>query len=319
MRRKISASSLSTLAASMNDEDFERVSACYRDLVEALGNDGVRPRPPAQARILTDLVRRALDLASEKFAYAPSELLCNSFWQDRTLYQSPAINVVRVLQRDLEQSYVMKTLASDCGDSPQARIRLLREAEIHTQIVHPSVIRLHTVLRLEDGRPALLLEEARESLLQFVSRERLTVVNLVNIILQLLEGLEAVHRAGFVHADVCPANILIAVNTDLTVKVADFSISIPKGTTHEALGYDRAFNYDYSAPEQQRGSTIGPSADLYSCGRVIERLADEVELSRTQKPRLAALIEQWTHDTPEKRPASCVRGAEMLHHLLLDF
>ncbi|MFH8338816.1 protein kinase [Streptomyces sp. AM6-12] len=149
-----------------------------------------------------------------------------------------------------------------------------REVELLRRLRRPRLIRMYETLVVDDpGRPALdgatvlVLERAEGSLsalLAAAPRPRAGPV----LLAQIAEGLAQLHRAGWVHGDLKPANVLLMA--DGSARLADFNMAAELEGTH---GYTPAFSTpDYTPPELlwaeigERGRPIRPSADIWAFG-----------------------------------------------------
>jgi serine/threonine protein kinase len=148
------------------------------------------------------------------------------------------------------------------------RERTLREARAAARLDHPCVTTVYDVVE-EDGRPFLVMEHVpSRSLQQLVDDQgALPWPAVARIGLDVLAGLEAAHRAGIVHRDVKPANVLVA--PDGRACLTDFGIALATGdpaitTTGAIIG-----SPSYMAPERARGDRPGPEADLWSLGATL--------------------------------------------------
>jgi serine/threonine-protein kinase len=99
---------------------------------------------------------------------------------------------------------------------------------------------------------------------------RFTLAETLDIMLQLLNGLAACHRAGIVHRDVKPANVVRA--PDNTVKLTDFGIA--RIVTDQTLSRQGTVvgTPNYMSPEQIRGEPLDPRSDLFSAGVLMYEL-----------------------------------------------
>lgn len=148
-----------------------------------------------------------------------------------------------------------------------------RETEVLRRVRTPRLIRLYEVLTVDDpGRPeldgatVLVLEEAAGSL------EALLADGVPpagpDLLAQVCEGLDQLHRAGWVHGDLKPGNVLLM--PDGTARLADFNMAAELEGTH---AYSPAFaTPDYTPPDLlwsevgERGMKIRPTADIWAFG-----------------------------------------------------
>jgi serine/threonine protein kinase len=150
----------------------------------------------------------------------------------------------------------------------QAAHRAMREARITARLQHPHAIPVYDVVE-HDGRPCLIMEYVPSRSLQNVLTERTTlgVDEVAAIGSQIAAALSAAHRAGIVHRDVKPGNVLLA--EDGTAKLTDFGISRAFGdvtvtTTGMVTGTPA-----YLAPEVASGNPAGFPADVFSLGSTL--------------------------------------------------
>jgi eukaryotic-like serine/threonine-protein kinase len=156
--------------------------------------------------------------------------------------------------------------------SPEQEQRLLVEARAVNAIQHPGIIDIFDFGSLPDGRPYIIMELLKGQTLSTVLRHhrQLDVGRTLWILDQVLTALGAAHKAGIIHRDLKPANVFL-VNTPDTapsLKLVDFGIAKllesndgPTTASGMVLGTP-----EYMAPEQVRGDTVGPAADLYAVG-----------------------------------------------------
>jgi ABC-type transport system substrate-binding protein/tRNA A-37 threonylcarbamoyl transferase component Bud32 len=163
----------------------------------------------------------------------------------------------------------LKVLEPLSGSDERFRARFLRESEIAARIEHPHVVR--TIASGDDqGRLYLAMELIDGSDLRQLLREhgRLEPTRAVELVGQVAGALDAAHRAGLVHRDVKPGNILIA--EDGNAYVCDFGLA-RHVTSVSSLTGDRGFvgTIDYVPPEQIEGSAVDARSDVYSLGCVL--------------------------------------------------
>jgi serine/threonine-protein kinase len=172
--------------------------------------------------------------------------------------------VVAARDEALDRAVAVKLLASG---SDVARERFAREARAAASLSHPNVVVVYDVGH-EDGQLYLVMElvPGGDLATLLAGRGALPEADAVRIADGVLAALEVLHRAGIVHRDVKPANVLLA--PDGTVKLTDFGIARPDDsptltTTGSVLGTPA-----YLPPEQALGEQPSTSGDLYSLGAV---------------------------------------------------
>jgi serine/threonine protein kinase len=149
-----------------------------------------------------------------------------------------------------------------------AMTRFRREAVAAAKLSHPNVVAVYDTGT--DGPDTFIVMErvVGESLAELLAREGpMSVERAVTIAAQVAAALDFAHRAGVVHRDVKPANLL--VTSDGVVKVADFGIA--KAVQDEGLTDTRATlgTARYAAPEQLDGGTPDARTDVYALGVVL--------------------------------------------------
>ena len=177
--------------------------------------------------------------------------------------------VYRGFDDELGRAVAVKLLAGHLAGDDEIRRRFLREARLAGALNHPNVVSVYDIGE-RDGLPFIVMELVDgETLADVLAREgRLEPRRAVELALQACAGLEHAHRAGLVHRDVKPANLLL--RRDGTVKIADFGIA------HAADAATRLTQVGtilgtacYLAPEQAAGTAVTPRTDVYGLGAVL--------------------------------------------------
>jgi len=148
------------------------------------------------------------------------------------------------------------------------RERTLREARAAARFEHPQVTTVHDVVE-EDGKPWIVMEHVPSRTLGQVLRDQGPMpVNLVaRIGIDLLGALQAAHRAGIVHRDVKPDNVLI--DAEWRAWLTDFGIATSSGDSGLTETGIMLGSPPYMAPERARNEKPGPAADMWSLGATL--------------------------------------------------
>jgi eukaryotic-like serine/threonine-protein kinase len=167
----------------------------------------------------------------------------------------------------LERSVALKELLPRTGaaDLPARRARAVQEARAMARVRHPTIVPIHDVFFIDDD-PWIVMDYISGRSLQDMIRQQNTLDerSIARIGLQVLRGLEALHRAGVVHRDVKPANILVA--DDGSIFLVDFGIARIVGDT-SLTGQSIVGTPDFLAPERfNEGYQVGPPADIWALG-----------------------------------------------------
>jgi len=167
----------------------------------------------------------------------------------------------------LERAVALKELVKDDADADTLRVRrerAMREAKALAKVRHPAIVAIHDVI-VDGDDPWIVMEYiSGRSLDKILQDGPLDERAIARYALQVLNGLSAAHRAGVVHRDVKPANILVA--EDGSVSLVDFGIAAIDGATPITTGHMIVGTLDYVAPERFQTRYAGPASDLWSLG-----------------------------------------------------
>ncbi|MEV5409328.1 serine/threonine-protein kinase [Thermopolyspora sp. NPDC052614] len=176
---------------------------------------------------------------------------------DELLHQDVAIKEVR-LPPELDES-----------ERAELRERMLREARAAARLrSHPSIVTVLDVV-VDDGRPWIIMELVRARSLHQMIREHgpMPAPQVARIGLSLLDALSAAHRAGILHRDVKPSNVLITPEGG--VVLTDFGIASLSGDATLTHTGGLTGSPGFIAPERLRGEGDRPESDLWSLGATL--------------------------------------------------
>lgn len=197
--------------------------------------------------------------------------------------------VYKAMQPSLNRIVAIKVLPPDFAKDPDAVTRFHREAQTVAMLSHPNIVQI--IDKGEDqGILYFAMEYVEGTSLDVVLRQRrLSLQEVVQVIKQIGRGLAAAHRAGVVHRDLNPRNILVSPTLSI-VKLADFGISRVESVTRN-LGTIATRDFTlgsmhYLAPEQAvDASAVDHRADIYSLGVVFyEALTGRMPLGKFSLP-----------------------------------
>lgn len=185
-----------------------------------------------------------------------------------------AVYAATVLQSG--RKVALKRLHPELASDTDAVRRFQREARAAGATGHVNVVDVIDLGYAEDGAPYLAMELLEgESLASRLSRGRLEPGHAVDVALQTLSGLDAVHAHGVIHRDLKPDNIFLAAEGPQTiVKILDFGISkmhAPGDVTDNLTRTGTAIGTpQYMSPEQARGvRVVDHRVDLYALGVIL--------------------------------------------------
>ena len=178
--------------------------------------------------------------------------------------------VYKAIDEMLDREVAIKVLAPEFANA-QTVARFRTEAGALARLNHPAIAIVHELFRA-DGDLLMVLELVRgETLEQVGSRlGQLPVDDAVYFVDQILWALEYAHRAGIVHCDIKPANIMVTEHG--AIKIMDFGTARVLDTDFAARARIVAGTPAYMAPEQVLGEPVDGRADLYAVGVIFYRL-----------------------------------------------
>ncbi|MBS0557846.1 MAG: serine/threonine protein kinase [Proteobacteria bacterium] len=205
-----------------------------------------------------------------------------------------------------DKPVALKLLTFDAGD---LRTRFAREQRILGKLDHAHVARLLDVGRDANGAPYLVMEYVDGVPITRYARA-LGLRARIELLLPVLDAVQAAHAQLVVHRDIKPGNVL--VDGDGKAKLLDFGIAkllddeARHGRTRTGM---TPLTPEYASPEQVRGEPVGPPSDIYSLGVLLYEL-----VCATRPYQLAdtspAGIERTVCESEPPRPSACIADAD---------
>ena len=177
--------------------------------------------------------------------------------------------VYEARDRILNETVALKILEGGL-DAPAQLRRFREEIKLARRVSHWNVCRIHDYGET-DGFPYISMElvEGTDLKRLLLDRGRLDEATAYDVVLQIAEGLAAIHRAGIVHRDLKPANIM----RDRSGRVRLMDFGIAKSFEGSASGETGTIGLvgtpEYMSPEQARGERLDVRSDVYAFGIVV--------------------------------------------------
>jgi len=155
-------------------------------------------------------------------------------------------------------------------ESKDLRDRFIREAQSAGRLSHINIVAIYDVGE-QSGRPFIVMEYIPGRTLAEIVRTRdpMPIAAKLNLLAQLCDGLAYAHRAGVVHRDVKPANLIVDMSG--TLKIVDFGIA-RLGTSGMTLAGVLMGTLSYMSPEQVTGKGVDHRSDVFAVGAVTYEL-----------------------------------------------
>ncbi|MBA4313676.1 MAG: hypothetical protein C0417_13720 [Chlorobiaceae bacterium] len=195
----------------------------------------------------------------------------------------------------LKRNVALKFLPPHISVDDEVKQRFIHEAQAASALNHTNICSIHTIEEF-DQQQFIDMEFVEGKTLGMLLKEKeLSLKEVVDIALQIAEGLNAAHKKEIVHRDIKPDNIM--VTDERLVKIMDFGLAKLKGSskltkTHSTLG-----TLSYMSPEQARGEEVDQRSDIFSLGVVL------YEMITGRRPfkgeHEAAIIYSLVNETPE--------------------
>lgn len=248
-------------------------------------------------------------------------------------------DVFRARDLMLERSVAIKVLHENYSNDNAFQQRFRQEARAAANLSHPNIVTVHD-FGLDHGQLFIVMEHIPGKDLKTILRQRgrYSVEEAIPLIVQACAGIGYAHRAGLVHCDIKPHNMI--VTPDARLKVTDFGIARALSTIMPDERADVVWGSpQYFSPEQATGEAPSPASDVYSLGIVLYEVLTGAlpftaptseELARMHLeaapippseyvPDLPSALEQIVLKVLSKEPAARYRTADQLGRVLLRF
>ena len=247
--------------------------------------------------------------------------------------------VYRARDLMLDRFVAIKVLRPDFSADPEFQARFRQEARAAANLSHPNIVTVHD-FGFDQGQLFLVMEHVPGTNLKTMIENlgKLGPDDTIPLIVQACAGLGYAHRAGLIHCDVKPHNLLVM--PDQRLKVTDFGIARAIASIHPDEQHDVVWGSPlYFSPEQASGQAPSPASDVYSLGVVMYEaltgkppfVAKTAEALATMhrdmlpqppsqlNPAITPELEQIMMKILAKEPAARYRTADQLGRVLMTF
>ena len=169
----------------------------------------------------------------------------------------------------LDRTVALKFLSDSFLENPTIKSRFLHEAKGASAIQHKNITVVHDLDEAE-GKSFIVMEYVEGHCLTELAKAGLSLRRILDLAVQITEGLAAAHKSGIVHRDVKSENI--TVTPDGTVKIMDFGLAKLKGATQVTGAGTTLGTVAYMSPEQAKGVEVDARTDIFSFGVVLYEL-----------------------------------------------
>ena len=246
--------------------------------------------------------------------------------------------VYKALDEMLERTVSVKILREDHSGDRDFRDRFRQEAKAAANLSHPNIVTVYD-FGFDDNKVFIVFEYVDgDDLKTLIRKQKFSIEDTVGLMAQACAGIGYAHRAGLVHCDVKPHNML--VSSDFRLKVTDFGIARALATINPDEQSDIVWGSPhYFSPEQAAGGAPSPASDVYALGVILYEMltgrlpfeaSDSSDLAKMHRvetpppprqlnPSIPAALEEITLKVLSKEPAARYRTADQLGRVLLSF
>jgi tRNA A-37 threonylcarbamoyl transferase component Bud32 len=266
-------------------------------------------------------------------------LLLNNRYQLLTIIgEGGMATVYRAQDVMLGRTVAVKLLHERRASDEAFLARFYREAQAAANLDHPNIVSVYDIGQ-DGNRHYIVMEyvEGRNLKELILESAPFLIERALTIAIQVCAAVGAAHKAGLIHCDVKPQNILIA--TDSRLKVTDFGIARALTSAPVVEGGEVWGTPDYLSPEQAAGERLGPSSDVYSIGVVmyemltgvlpfraesgmamaLKHLREEPTPVNELNPRVPPGLARIVHKVLAKEPSARYRTASQLAQILINY
>lgn len=205
-----------------------------------------------------------------------NEMIANRYMLVQSIGHGGMADVYIAVDTLLNREVAIKILRGELSNDPVALLRFQREASASTALTHANIVEIYDVGE-DNGKHFIVMEYIRGKTLKqlIVQRGALHKEEAIDIMKQLISATMEAHKAGIIHRDIKPQNVL--VKDDGSLKMVDFGIALAQDALQLTQSDSVMGSVHYLAPELARGEAATQQSDIYALGIVFyELLTGEV-------------------------------------------
>jgi len=178
--------------------------------------------------------------------------------------------VYKAQDTKLQRMVALKFLPPHVAENPEEKARFIQEAQAASALSHPNVTTIYGIEESPEGLFISMEFVEGHTLKKIAEKESPSIKRILEIAIQVSEGLNAAHRKGIVHRDIKSDNIM--VTQDGQVKIMDFGLARLEGVDHLTETGSTLGTAAYMSPEQAQGEEVDQRSDIFSFGVVLYEL-----------------------------------------------
>lgn len=189
----------------------------------------------------------------------------------KTIGEGGMANVYLAYDTILDRNVAVKVLRGDLANDEKFVRRFQREALSASSLSHPNIVEVYDVGE-DNGSYYIVMEYIEGKHLKQLLKKRgnLTLTEVVDIMMQITDGMSAAHDSYIIHRDIKPQNIMILENG--LIKITDFGIAMALNSTQLTQTNSVMGSVHYLPPEQASGKGATIQSDVYSMGILLYEL-----------------------------------------------
>ena len=203
--------------------------------------------------------------------------------------------VYKAQDTKLDRIVALKFLPKHLLCDESAKTRFEHEAKAASALNHTNITTIYEIDEVE-GECFICMEYVEsKSITELIKEKTLSITEVLNISVQIAEGLNAAHKKGIVHRDIKSDNIMLTAEG--LVKIMDFGLAKLRGVSRVTKEGTTLGTMPYMSPEQVQGMEVDQRSDIFSFGVVLyEMIAGQLPFKGEHE---AAIIYSILNETPE--------------------